>query len=187
MKTRDEWLAEIAPAMATWFDEFGFPLPTLQMRSGFPSKGRRAQDTAESWSKEDDGSVIIFVRPDRPDPIEVTAAVALQMCKIASGPKDKNGYLYRHLTSSIGLGGKKKSVLSDPEFLNRVTPIIKTVGPLPNPGIAPTDPSANTKQTTRQIKVTCKNCGYVARVSRKWLSEVGAPLCPRHGQMTPAD
>ncbi len=31
---------------------------------------------------------------------------------------------------------------------------------------------------TRQIKACCGNCAYTVRVSRKWLIDVGAPLCP---------
>ena len=31
---------------------------------------------------------------------------------------------------------------------------------------------------TRQIKACCGNCAYTVRVSRKWLIDVGPPLCP---------
>lgn len=34
------------------------------------------------------------------------------------------------------------------------------------------------KQSTRLIKVECPCCGYVARVTRKWLKE-GRPKCPK--------
>lgn len=43
--------------------------------------------------------------------------------------------------------------------------------------------NAPKKQTTRLMKVLCADCGYVARVSRKWLDEVGPPHCPDHGPM----
>ena len=36
---------------------------------------------------------------------------------------------------------------------------------------------------SRSIKVECGECGYVARVTRKWL-DLGAPHCPEHGQMS---
>ena len=31
---------------------------------------------------------------------------------------------------------------------------------------------------SRSLKVSCRFCGYVARVSKKWLLHSGAPLCP---------
>lgn len=38
------------------------------------------------------------------------------------------------------------------------------------------------KQTARLLKVECGQCGYVVRVTRKWL-DVGPPGCPEHGAM----
>jgi len=32
-------------------------------------------------------------------------------------------------------------------------------------------------QTTRMLKVTCKECGCVVRMTRKWLDEAGLPTC----------
>lgn len=41
---------------------------------------------------------------------------------------------------------------------------------------------------SRLLKVECATCGYVARTTRKWLDEVGAPLCGHegHGRMVEA-
>jgi len=33
---------------------------------------------------------------------------------------------------------------------------------------------------SRLIKVACTECGYPVRVTRKWLDQAGAPLCPQH-------
>ncbi len=35
---------------------------------------------------------------------------------------------------------------------------------------------------SRLLKVTCEDCGYTCRVTRKWL-DVGPPHCPNHGAM----
>lgn len=34
------------------------------------------------------------------------------------------------------------------------------------------------KQGTRMLKVQCEHCGYVARVTSKWIEAKGPPLCP---------
>lgn len=34
------------------------------------------------------------------------------------------------------------------------------------------------KAGSRLVKCECAECGYVVRTTRKWLDEVGAPLCP---------
>lgn len=182
--TRDEWLHAVASAMRPWFADLDFPVPEFEIRSGFPSTGSRGGNTAESWAQEDDASFVVFVRPDRSDPVEVAGAIAHQMCKIACGAKDTHGHLFRHLAISIGLKGRKTEAKPGTLFVKLLTPILKQVGELPSPEMEPAAQQP-AKQTTRQIKVTCLKCGYVARVSRKWLEKVGPPLCPEHGAMTP--
>lgn len=182
--TRDEWLHAVASAMRPWFADLDFPVPEIEIRSGFPSTGSRGGNTAESWAQEDDASFVVFVRPDRSDPVEVAGAIAHQMCKIACGAKDTHGHLFRHLAISIGLKGRKTEAKPGTLFVKLLTPILKQVGELPSPEMEPAVQQP-AKQTTRQIKVTCLKCGYVARVSRKWLEKVGPPLCPEHGAMTP--
>lgn len=34
------------------------------------------------------------------------------------------------------------------------------------------------RQGTRLLKTECVACGYVARVTSKWIGAVGAPVCP---------
>lgn len=43
-------------------------------------------------------------------------------------------------------------------------------------------PRASPPKTTncRQLRVECPTCGYLARVTRKWLAQ-GAPICPLDG------
>jgi hypothetical protein len=39
-------------------------------------------------------------------------------------------------------------------------------------------------QATRLLKVFCAACGYTARVTQRWLTKAGTPLCPcGHGAM----
>lgn len=183
--TRDEWLLAVASAMKPWFADLDFPMPEFEIKSGFPSTGSRGGNTAETWVQEEDASFVIFVRPDRSDPVEVAGAIAHQMCKIACGAKDTHGHLFRHLAISIGLKGRKTEAKPGRLFLELSDPILKQVGDLPSAEMTPTSSQPSVKQTTRQIKVSCQKCGYVARVSRKWIDQVGPPHCPLHGAMKP--
>lgn len=36
--------------------------------------------------------------------------------------------------------------------------------------------------TCRERKAECRSCGYVARVTRKWLATVGPPICACNGE-----
>jgi len=39
------------------------------------------------------------------------------------------------------------------------------------------------KDNARLLKCECVTCGYISRVARKWIRDVGPPLCPDHGAM----
>jgi hypothetical protein len=42
-------------------------------------------------------------------------------------------------------------------------------------------------QASRHLKCACPVCGYLVRTARKWLDQVGPPLCLQHGPMLPQD
>lgn len=183
--TRDQWLKSTVSAMSSWYEDLGFPLPEIEVQTGFPSSGQRGQNVAESWSLDNGESYVVVVRPDVADPLRIAAAVAHQLCFVAVGQKDQHGHLFRHVAISIGLRGTKAERTPGEVFKELVRPILEDLGPLPSSIPEPAAPKGSSKQTTRMIKVSCNECGYVARVSRKWIEDVGPPLCPLHGAMTP--
>ena len=187
-KTREAWLLEVANGMASWFDDLGFPLPEFQISSGFPSAGRRGTATAEAWQEDDKGSYRILVRPDRQDAYKLTGAIAHQFAHMAAGVRPAPGrHLFRHIAISIGLRGRATEAAPGRLFRELVEPIIAKAGPLPEPFVGPPKDARKAKQKTRLIKVSCRQCGYVARVSRKWLDALGEPHCPKHGRMKSED
>ena len=173
--------------MTPWFEDLGFPLPPVRISAGFPSTGHRGRNTAEAWSEDGGTSFVIFVRPDSQEPYWVAAALAQELARIAAGPKDGYGHLFKHIAISIGLRGTKKQSLPGLRFKKLINPALDKAGPLPIAAREPARAARTEKQKTRMLKVWCPQCGYVARVSRKWLDEVGEPLCPRHEQMEIAD
>jgi len=42
------------------------------------------------------------------------------------------------------------------------------------------------KQRARLLKAECdgEGCGYTVRITAKWVDEIGAPHCPKHGAMS---
>jgi len=109
------------------------------------------------------------------------------------------------------LGMKRPFTSSVPgdEFKALAAPIIAELGPIPHgrlhfrggvirgaggveadagavDGSEEPESTGPKKQTTRLVKCECETCGYVARTTRKWLDEKGAPHCPDHGAMKEA-
>ena len=66
---------------------------------------------------------------------------------------------------------------SNPAYERLEAQLKKVAGKLGDYPHARLDLSSRKKQTTRMLKCVCKECGYVARTTQKWLESTGAPLC----------
>lgn len=183
-EARDAWLRQVADVIGGWLDDLGFPVPSTEIRTGFASKGSRGRTISESWLEGDTSTFVIFIRPDRDDPIDVAGAIAFQLCQIATQPKDTHGHLFRHVAISIGLKGRRAEMPPGTLFREMIKPSLKSIGPLPQAEMSLPEKIGSKTQTSRLLKVSCPTCGYVARVSRKWLNDMGPPHCPKHGPMT---
>jgi len=76
----------------------------------------------------------------------------------------------------VGLVGKMTATIEGPLFLQIMPGIIDRIGPYPGPALRQI---RGLKKTTgaRLIRVTCAGCGYLMRVTQRWLT-VAVPTCP---------
>ena len=181
--SREQWLAGVSRAIAGWLQTMGAPLPPCRVISGFPSRGRRSYNIAEAYPEEDGLSFRLVVNPDATDPVQIAAAIAQQLAAIAAGSDQGAQYRFRQLAVSMGLRGTKRESPPGLLFGELVEPVLRTAGPLPTADTPATPILAIPKQSSRLVRVACSQCGYVVRVARKWLMEMGPPHCPKHGKM----
>lgn len=181
--TREEWLTVVVEAMGAWFAALGHPLPVLRISEGFPSTGQRGREVTEAWSDDEGASFTIVVRPDFTDPARLAAGLAYRMAQIAAGSAADNRRIFRHIAISIGLSGRRVESAPKALFRELVRPVLGAAGPLPPPKATLSSSNSRGKQSSRLLKVSCPQCGYVVRVARKWLVDRGPPHCPDHGAM----
>ncbi len=182
--TREAWLNAMIARMAPWYAALDVPLPKVRAAIGFTSKGMRGKRIGECWSAEcsADGTFEIYIVPSIDDPSRVADILAHELIHAAVGLEAKHGKAFKRVALAIGLQGKMTATVAGPEFLDRVKPLLDAVGPLPHARLSD-DPllrSSPKKQTVRQLKCECTDCGYIARTTAKWLKTAGAPLCPSH-------
>lgn len=175
---RETWLHAVAARMEPWFDD----LPPLRFAIGFPSTGKKGRRIGEIWdgANSEDGHFEVLIRPDLDDPVEVAAVLAHELVHAAVGLQAGHGRPFRKVATAIGLEGKMTATVPGDAFKRSVAPILQAVGPLPHARLSFGQSSGPKKQTSRLVKVTCPECGYTVRVTRKWLDTSGAPLCPVH-------
>jgi hypothetical protein len=184
-KNREEWLLAAVAALKPRFVLAGYKVPAVHVSCGWPSSrgmSSKKPTIGECWSDKasDDKVHQIFISPRLDKPIEpsgVLPTLAHEIAHAVVGLQEKHNKVFKRCVTAIGLKGKATATIGSENFLADMKPLVKKLGGYPhsklNPGLRPVK-----KQTTRLIKAECPDCGYNVRVTRKWLSEVGAPLCP---------
>lgn len=186
---REEWLQAAVLKLTPFLLGKGLHMPPVRISCGWPSRnptGIKKRTIGECWDGKcsSDGAPQLFISPLLADPLDpqgVLATVAHE-CLHAIDFAAKHGAKFKRMATLIGLEGKPTHTHASDDLIGLFERILGELGPYPH--VALTLKKERTKQTTRQRKCECEACGYVARVSQKWI-DVGPPVCPAvgHGPM----
>lgn len=186
-ETREAWLHRVVLALTEWFEEVGEQVPPIRISIGWPSRGglgKTKKVVGECWksSASEDGINQIFISPihgadQSGDAIETVLHEmihAIDDCEHGH----KNDFV--RIAKSVGFIAPWTSTPPSDELRERIQGLIETLGPIPSAALGKVDGAADTpdKQKNRQVKAECANgTGYKVRLTRKWISEFGAPDC----------
>jgi hypothetical protein len=179
---REAWLAAAVEYFKPDFATHGSPLKTkVRVACGWPSRGglaSRARTVGECWSTRAsaDGANEIFLSPVLADPIEVLSVLVHELCHAAVGNKGGHREPFRSLAIKMGLRGPMRSTIPGPVLTACLNILSAQLGPYPHARLNG-QAQERRKQGTRLIKCVCPACGYLARITQKWI-EIGLPLCP---------
>lgn len=194
---RETYLLAAVELLKPMFDSAGSPLPPVHVSTGWPSSrgtSKKIKALGECWNKSASADEVaqIFISPflDHPlhndipanDGYGVLPVLVHELVHAAVGNKAGHGKPFRRLAETLGLEGKMTSTFAGKTLLEKLNGYLPVLGAYPHAKIDPTL-SGKKKQGTRMHKCECLTCGFVVRITRKWLNEVGAPHCPKHGAM----
>ncbi len=193
--TRESWLRSATAGLRPYFESCGFAIPAnIRYAIAFPSTGRSGRRVGECWhsSTSEDGNFEIIVRADIADPIEVLGILTHELIHAVLPIDAGHGKLYRDAAIKIGLEGKMRHAMPNQLLRARLAELADSLGTLPHAKLnidrgrdnRPADRAK--KQRTRLLKAECAGtgCGYTVRITAKWVDDLGAPHCPKHGPMT---
>lgn len=173
--TREEWLVAGVGELRSDFVAIGHPIPeTVRVSVGWPRRGKK-HTIGQCWKSTcaDDGSSNIFITPALADPVRALDVLTHELCHAADDCESGHKGPFKRIATAIGLEGKMTATNAGPELTVRLSKLADDLGPYPH---ACLNELAETKQSTRLIKVACIRCGYIIRTSKKWI-EVGLPTC----------
>lgn len=187
-KTREEWLGFVTAGLRPAYAKAGYPIAKeVRFAIGFTSNGYRGKAIGECWDTKasQDKHAEIFIRPDQDDPEKVAGILAHELVHAAVGVKEGHKGKFKSACKALGFEGPMRSTLPGEAMMaNVVRPILKLAGALPHKKLSAMR-GPTKKQGTRLLKCECAECGYVVRVTAKWLEAAGAPFCGHksHGRM----
>ena len=157
--------------------------PQIRVSCGLPSRGafsEKSRRIGECWSSErsKDATHEIFVSPTISDSVLVIATLIHEYCHALAGIDAKHGKAFKHLAIHFGLEGKMTATTSSDYLNTTINQWIEELGAYPHANLEGKQ-TCGKKEGTRLIKIVCGNgaCGFVGRTTRKWLDEVGLPVC----------
>lgn len=173
--TREAWLMAMVDAMRPEFEAAGFPIPERIRVTMSLTQRAKWVGTHYPVDMSKDKTHEILIRLDQTKPLEVAAILCHELVHASVPPKTGHRGPFKTLAISLGLTGKMTATVPGTLFKQWIKPVLTSVGTFPHAAL---DLSKQKKQTTRLLKVECEDCGYIARVTNKWIEDVGAPLCP---------
>lgn len=173
--------------MTPQFKRKDYKVPKVRVSCGWPNRGGTSQTKrviGQCWAQEasSDGVNEIFISPYLEDVNTVLATLVHEVVHAVVGLAEKHNKVFGKCARAMGLDGKLTATCAGEELLEIQKGWAKVLGKYPHAKLDLTM-SPIKKQSTRMIKCECGTCGYVVRTSKKWLDEVGAPHCPKHGEM----
>lgn len=180
--TREEWLAQATIRLLDLIKDRTTlkPPKKVQASVGFPRQDRNGVVIGQCWPSKSGGGVAqVFISPTLKNPINVLETLLHELIHAADDCQHQHQGPFGKAIRAVGLAGKPTATFAKKgsELYQLLQLLADDLGPYPHLGLKPGFRMTK-RQTTRMIKTECEYCGYVARTTRKWLDEAGAPLCP---------
>ncbi len=178
-KTREEWL-QAGVAKLRHVIPSTYEVPDIRVSCGFPKNARGAHNIGQCWFTAVDGVAQVFITPELTDGSRILDVLLHEIGHAILGQDAGHKKPFKLFMNEVGLGGKATATIADDVLRRTCNKFSTELGPYPHSELMVK--AAGRKQSTRLKKVECKACGYIARVTDKWINDVGAPLCPCNGE-----
>lgn len=193
IKLREAWLTKLAAAMLPEIKRLAgadLDFGKYRVSCGFPSRGgemgrKGTVVTGQCWSSEAsaDRHSEIFISPILADLEAVVPTLAHELLHAAM-PKSGHGRQFQIAAAKLGMVKPFTQSIASDEFWAWARPLLKKLGGYPHAPLTAMAPVAKkAKKGTYLLKAECgvEGCGYTVRVTKKWIVDAGAPICPRKG------
>ncbi len=178
-ETRESWyMAAAAMIEQQVFKPAGYiELPKYRIGCG-GSIIKTSKTAAICCPRENSGdnTYEIFISPRYDDRGNILQLIVHELCHVVVGTEARHKKPFIEVMRAVGMIRPWKKAIASEELVPVLRSMLGPLGPFPHAPLVTEKGSG--QKGSRLIKTMCPKCGYVARITRKWLTEVGPPLCP---------
>lgn len=189
--TREDWLNAASVLIADVLrDRAGLTMPKYRVTCGWPSKGGtggKKRVVGQCWNPDasEDAHAEVFISPMEVDPVTVVAILAHELIHagLPKGTGHKGPFV--KAAKAIGFIAPFTQLVMTDDLTAWASDVVEALPPYPHARLNPGAEGDKKPQKNRQMLATCEEifdgdaCGYKVRLARKWIVDVGAPICPR--------
>lgn len=191
IETREAWLMAASVMIGSGLAQRAdLELPAYRVTCGWPSTKATAKSKrriGECWNPEAsaDAHAEIFISPLCADPLEVIAILAHELIHAALPKGTAHKAPFVKAAKAIGFVKPFTQITTTPELVEWTQEVVDALPAYPHAAMSLQSEGAKKPQVNRQLLAKCEQdfdgeaCGYQCRLARKWIVEVGAPICPR--------
>jgi hypothetical protein len=177
---RQHWVEHAVEALRVKFAAAGdYEVPEkIRVSIGWPKRSASCGAIGECWSAaaSSDQHSEMFISPQLADGVQIVGVIAHELVHATVGAGHGHDNVFKRCALAIGLNGPMRATTPSTEFVAWAKTLFKRIGPYPA-GFLTDMP----KQGARLLKCECETCGYLIRITRKWLTVAGPPICPTDG------
>lgn len=175
---REHWLETAIGELKPYFTQNGYTVPQVRVSVGWPKGARKAIGQCFKTVCAKDGVGQVFVSPVVDDGYLALEILVHELLHAATDCEGGHGAVFKRGMIALNLTGKPTATVAGEGLKVVLQTLSQTLGPFPHSALNPAEQVK--KQSTRLLKVACESCGYTVRVTRKWVDEVGTPICPHN-------
>lgn len=200
--TREEWLVAAVDALRGRFDDLGAPLPrAIHVSVGFTlgSSAENAKILGSTYRREvsADGNNHVFISPEIDDPADALSTLLHELIHVSDNCESGHKGEFARRAKALGIEGPMTTGICGPTLGAELIILAENLGPWPHaamnvtrvkgkrPVVVPigggegdSSGTAPKPQGTRNITLTCSECGNRCRSTRMWIDLGKAPICP---------
>lgn len=166
-------------------------VPDVRVSVGWPGGGSGRKSVAHTigqcWSSlaASDSMAQIFISPTlaADDPIKILGTLVHEMVHAVDDNASGHRGNFIKIARAVGLERPWTATTPSDTLADWLREVADILGPYPHGALSPGLLGRTTpRQTTRMLKVQCIYSDYVVRMTRKWIDDIGTPICPCHNE-----